>query len=86
MRTYRLVSLLYIANFLVALSVARWGFACGWLLLAIGYAIMDGIPHWLWRAPRDRRWASPRWITGHFCLNVAIILLFIDVIQDRLFP
>lgn len=85
-RTYRMVSLLYAANFLVALAVPRWGFAFGWLLLAIGYAIMDGIPAALWRASRDQRWDSPRWVTGHFCLNLAIICLFLDLLKDRLFP
>lgn len=86
MRTYRLVSWLYAANFLVALSIERWGFAIGWLLLAIGYGVMDGIPARLWRASRDQKWDSPRWVTGHFCLNLAVILLFVDVLHNRLFP
>ncbi len=86
MRTYRTVSLLYALNFLVALSVARWGFALGWLLLAVGYALMAGLPAWLWVASRDRKWDSPRWVGGHFCLNLAIVVLFIDLLQDRLFP
>jgi len=86
MRTYRLVSLLYAANFLVALAVPRWGFALGWLLLSLGYAVMDGVPAQLWRATRDQRWNSQRWIAGHFCLNLAVILLLADLLQDRLFP
>jgi hypothetical protein len=86
MSTSRLVSLLYAINFLVCLAVERWGFALGWLLLAVGYAIMDGIPAALWRATRDQRWDSPRWIGGHFCLNLAVILLLADLLQDRLFP
>ncbi len=86
MRTYRLVSILYGANFLVALTAPRWGFALGWLLLAIGYALMDGLPAQVWHAPRSTKWNSPRWITGHFCLNSAIVLLFADLLRGRLFP
>ena len=86
MRTYRVVSLLYATNFLVALAVPRWGYALGWLLLALGYAIMDDIPAGLWRASRDQRWASRRWVAGHVCLNFAILSLFVDLLKDRLFP
>lgn len=86
MSTYRWVSLLYTANFLVALAAHRMGFAFGWLLLAAGYAIMDSIPATLWLARRDERWASRRWVTGHVCLNFAILCLFVDLLKDRLFP
>jgi len=86
MSTYRLVSCLYAANFLVALAVPRWGFAVGWLLLAIGYAIMDGVPQAVWRSARDQRWENPRWVSGHLCLNLAVLCLFVDLLRDRLFP
>ena len=65
---------------------APHGFAFGWLLLAAGYAIMDSIPATLWLARRDERWASRRWVTGHVCLNFAILCLFVDLLKDRLFP
>ena len=86
MRTYRTVSILYAANFLVALSASRWAFASGWLMLAVGYAIMAGVPNSLWRATNAEKWDSPRWVSGHFCLNLAVIFLFADLLKDRLFP
>ena len=86
MRTYRLVSLLYAANFMVALAVPRWSFALGWLLLALGYRIMDGIPAGLWQAERAQKWHSSRWVSGHLCLNLAVVFLFLDLLRDRLFP
>ena len=81
-----MVSLLYVANFLVALAVPRWGFALGWLLLAAGYAVMDSVPAALWLATREERWNSARWMGGHFLLNLAVVLLFVDLLHDRLFP
>ena len=85
-RTYQVVSWLYFANFLVALAVPRLGFALGWLLLSVGYGLMDGVPEYLWRTTRELRWSSRRWVAGHFCLNLAVILLLADLLQDRLFP
>ncbi|MBY0504557.1 MAG: hypothetical protein K2X03_11635 [Bryobacteraceae bacterium] len=85
MSNYRLVSILYLANFLASLAIGRWGFALGWLLMAAGFLLMDTLPGIVWRASRDFQWKSPQWVAGHFCLNLAVVLLLADVLQDRLF-